>query len=98
MAERAVAIKLTVQEQEKVLAAMRAVGTTGEAEAKRLEAAFDRASKATTGHARSVGVLGDSLQTLKSPVGELTGNFFGMGGVIAGVATGLGGVAAAVGV
>lgn len=66
MTERAVAIKLTVKDQETVIAALRAVGREGEAVATKIEAANTNIAKSAATTTRSLGQMHGGLMSLQA--------------------------------
>lgn len=97
MAERAISIKLSVKDQEQVLAALRAVGKEGETMAGRLEASSKKAAVETSTLGKAGTATAAALGQLKSPILELTGQLGGMAPLLSQSTLLFGGVAAAVG-
>ena len=73
MAERAVAIKLTVKDQELVLAALRSVGKEGEAAAKRLEAANVNTARSSAAAVAANTALDASAKKTTANLGQMRG-------------------------
>lgn len=99
MAERAVAIKLSVKDQESVLAALRAVGKEGEAMAVKLDGAMKRSAAAATEKSRALDKAKASAGGLGAAIAELDPRLAAFGrsaGLFAGVSVGIAGVVAAV--
>lgn len=74
MTERAVAIKLTVRDQEIVLAALRAVGKEGESAAKKIENANGPAKRSTDEYRRSVSDLTREVSAFGGPAAQMAGH------------------------
>lgn len=93
MAERSVAVKMTVRDQETVLAALKAVGREGEAAGKKIEQAGKRTVAAAGPAQRSMQDLSRVVANFGGPAGAMVGNL----GSMAGGMSGLGAAATALG-
>jgi len=97
VAERAINIKLSVKDQEQVLAALRAVGKEGETMAGRLEASSKKAAVETSALGKAAATTAAALGQLKSPILALTGQLGGMAPLLSQSTLLFGGITAAVG-
>lgn len=98
MVERAIAIKLTVKDQETILAALRGVGKEAEQMVAKFEAANKRTAAGTPMMTRALGEAKASAAQLYGALSEVTNGLGGLAPILSGTTLMLGGVAVAVGV